>query len=59
MPNGNRLGKHDCWITWEDEDALLNFSDELLEQLGWEVGDTLDWQEQEDGSFVLSKKDHG
>lgn len=59
MSNGSCLGRHDCWLTWEeegDEDvAILNFSDDLVEQLGWEEGDELHWEDNNDGSFSLFK----
>jgi hypothetical protein len=58
MSDGSCLGRHDCWVTWEEQEAILNFSDELLQELGWEVDDTLEWEEQEDGSFILSKTNH-
>lgn len=56
MSSGSCLGRHECWITWEEEDAVLNFSDDLMEQLGWKDGDDIEWEEKEDGTFVLFKK---
>ena len=29
---------------------------DLLEEMGWKEGDTLDWKDNKDGSFSLSKK---
>ena len=59
MSSGSCLGRHECWITWEEEDAVLNFSDDLMEQLGWKDGDDIEWEEKEDGTFVLFKNNHG
>jgi hypothetical protein len=34
----------------------LEFPPELLNQVGWDFGDTLIWKDNEDGSFSLEKK---
>ena len=40
------------------EDSLvLNFPDELLAAVGWCPGDVIEWIENEDGSWLLRKKD--
>jgi bifunctional DNA-binding transcriptional regulator/antitoxin component of YhaV-PrlF toxin-antitoxin module len=38
-----------------DEDGVLTFSDELMEQMGWKEGDTLEFRENPDGSFYITK----
>ena len=38
-------------------DAILTFPPELLEQAGWKEGDTLNWIDQKDGSWLLKKVD--
>ena len=43
----------------EDEDTgdlILPIGDEFMEAVGWEVGDTLDWVDNKDGSFTITKK---
>jgi hypothetical protein len=43
----------------EDEDTgdlILPIGDELMAEVGWEVGDTLDWVDNKDGSFTIIKK---
>ena len=40
----------------ETGDCILQFPPELLEQAGWQEGDTLIWEDQGDGSWSLSKK---
>jgi hypothetical protein len=59
MANGSCLGRHDCWVSWEEDDgedvAILNFSDELIEELGWSEDDLLEWTDNEDGTFSLVK----
>jgi hypothetical protein len=38
-------------------DAILTFPPDLLEQVGWKEGDTLNWIDQKDGSWQLKKVD--
>ncbi len=39
------------------DDYYLTFTDELLEELGWAVGDDLNWDLQTDGSIIVTKHD--
>ena len=47
-------------VTTEEDpdtgDVILPLPDELLEQIAWEEGDTLEFRDNHDGSFTLSKK---
>lgn len=46
-------------ITQEDPetgDILLPLPNELLEKMGWQEGDTLDWSMDEQGRWIISKK---
>ena len=36
---------------------ILTFTDDLLEELGWNVGDDIDWDLQTDGSILVTKHD--
>ena len=38
-----------------DDDGILTFPPELLKETGWEEGDSLQWIDNEDGSFTLRK----
>jgi len=40
----------------EGDDVILPLPEEMLEELGWKEGDTLEWKDNNDGSFSLSKK---
>ena len=42
-------------IQEEGDDLVINFDDDLLEELGWNGGDDLDWEIQPDGSITLTK----
>ena len=45
----------------EDEktgDLLLPFTPEILDEVGWKIGDSVDWKDNHDGSFTLSKVDN-
>jgi hypothetical protein len=48
-------------ITVEEDpvtgELILPFPDGLCDQLGWEINDTLDWEDNGDGSYTLSKKE--
>lgn len=41
----------------DGEDLVLPFSDEMLELLGWTIGDTIEWIDNNDGTFTLIKKE--
>jgi bifunctional DNA-binding transcriptional regulator/antitoxin component of YhaV-PrlF toxin-antitoxin module len=41
----------------ENGDAILEFPSDLLEEAGWKEGDVLDWKDNSDGSFILTKKE--
>ena len=40
-----------------DDDGVLTFSPEILEETGWKEGDVLQWIDRGDGSFELRKID--
>ena len=39
----------------QNGDQYITFPDEVVEELGWQEGDTLDWQDNKDGSWLISK----
>jgi hypothetical protein len=39
----------------ETGDLIMPFPEGMCDELGWEIGDTLQWKTNEDGSFSLSK----
>jgi hypothetical protein len=51
------MSKHTVKLE-EDEngDLVLPLSDELLKELDWKEGDNLNWKDNNDGSFTLTKK---
>jgi hypothetical protein len=49
------------WLIEVEEDpetgeAILPFPPEMLEQVGWKEGDVLHWEDNNDGSFSLTKQ---
>ena len=40
-----------------DNDGILTFPPEFLEQVGWKEGDVLQWIDNHDGSWTLTKPD--
>ncbi len=41
----------------DTDDYYLEFPDELMEKVGWKVGDTISWSKHENGSWILTKKE--
>jgi hypothetical protein len=41
----------------ETGDAIIEFPPDLLEQAGWKEGDVLNWKDNGDGSYSITKKD--
>lgn len=39
----------------ETGELVLSFPDELLESLGWQEGDILDWAMNDDGTVTMTK----
>lgn len=43
-------------VDYDDNgDAILNLSDDLIHSTGWEPGTTLEWINNNDGTFTLRK----
>lgn len=42
----------------DEDDYYIEFKDEVISELGWNTGDTLEWIDNQDGSFTLRKKDN-
>lgn len=40
----------------ETGDLVLPFSDDMLEGTDWKIGDTIEWIDNNDGSWTLRKK---
>ena len=39
----------------ETGEHMLEFPDDLMTEVGWEIGDNITWTDNKDGSFTLSK----
>lgn len=44
-------------LTNDEGDLVLQFSDDMIENLGWNKGDELVWTVEDNGSVILSKKE--
>jgi len=42
-------------ITEIDDEWVITFPEELIEELGWKENDELDWDVQENGTVLLTK----
>ena len=49
----------DCYCTrkWKNKRALHRVSTDALNQVGWDEGDTLIWEELDSGNWQISKKE--
>tara|TARA_B100000035_G_scaffold197611_1_gene168846 strand:- start:73 stop:240 length:168 start_codon:yes stop_codon:yes gene_type:complete len=41
-----------------DSDGVLTFPDEIIQATGWKEGDMLEWNENPDGSWSLTKAEN-
>ena len=41
----------------ETVDLILPFPEDMLKEVGWKEGDTLDWEDNKDGTFSITKKE--
>jgi plastocyanin len=39
----------------ENNELVIPFDEELMSEIGWEVGDTIEWTENDNGSFTLTR----
>jgi hypothetical protein len=39
------------------DEYILDFGEEMMDQLGWNVGDTIEWIDNGDGSYTLLKQE--
>jgi bifunctional DNA-binding transcriptional regulator/antitoxin component of YhaV-PrlF toxin-antitoxin module len=39
----------------DGDDLILPFPDDILDKIGWKEGDSLEWVDNQDGSFTLRK----
>lgn len=42
----------------ETGDLIMPLTDEMLKQVGWNIGDTLIWEQNSDNSWSLRKVEH-
>ena len=46
---------HILEVKEQDGYQYIELPDSLLNKMGWEIGDTIDWHDNKDGSFSLLK----
>ena len=42
----------------ETGELFIEFDDETIAELGWEIGDTVEWIENSDGTWTIRKVDN-
>jgi hypothetical protein len=50
------------WLLTPEEDPetgelVITFPPDALEEMGWKEGDVINWDQKEDGSIILIKKE--
>ena len=45
------------WTVTVEEDGILSLPQDLLDEAGWKEGDVLDWTDNKNGTWSLSKKE--
>ena len=53
----NEATEGNTWNLHVDEDGVLTLPDEVWQTLGWMEGDSLEFIENDDGSFLIVKVD--
>lgn len=49
------MSKYTTSIEYENDESYITFPEEMLEELGWDVGDTLSWKDNGDGTYSITK----
>ena len=57
MEMQNEATEGSTWNLHVDEDGVLTLPDEVWQTLGWMEGDSLEFIENDDGSFLIVKVD--
>lgn len=45
------------WILTVEDDGILSLPQDLLDEIGWAIGDNLHWIENQDGSWSIVKEE--
>ena len=51
------LTEDECWLTWEEDEAILNFSEGFMKEFGWEEGQEVEFEILDNDTVVIRKKD--
>lgn len=50
------LSGKDAWVTHDNDEIILNFSEDLISRLGWNTGDVLQWDVDPHGTHCILRK---
>lgn len=42
-------------IVYENDEAYMTFPEEMITELGWEIGDKVSWIDNKDGTYSITK----
>lgn len=54
--NSRNLKSWTVTVQQDGEDLVLPLPQEMLDEVGWKPGDTLEWHDQGDGTWELQRK---
>jgi len=55
IANSKKLFFNQSWSISINREGVFDFPEDLLKKLNWKVGDEVDWVNQDDGTFTLTK----
>ena len=53
--NAKKKKPHILEVKEQDGYQYIELPDSLIKKMGWKIGDTIDWQDNKDGSWSLIK----
>tara|TARA_R100000458_G_scaffold58812_1_gene67687 strand:+ start:1610 stop:1876 length:267 start_codon:yes stop_codon:yes gene_type:complete len=55
IANGKRFLFNRSWSISMNREGVFEFPEDLLQKLDWKVGDEVDWVNEDNGTFTLTK----
>ena len=55
IANSKKLFFNRSWSISINREGVFDFPEDLLKKLDWKVGDEVDWVDQDNGTFTLTK----
>ena len=59
IANSKQLFFNQSWSISINREGIFKFPEDLLEKLDWKAGDEVDWVNEDNGTFTLTKTKNG